>query len=47
MAKRDTFGMMIEDYNSQDTADFKVYKNAIFSSTCVLSKDDLELSCWK
>ena len=47
LAKRDAYGIMIEDYSNSDPEQFKVYKNAVFSSTCLLSKSDLGLTCWK
>ena len=46
-AKRNPYGVKLQDYSSSDEPEFKVYKNAVFSSTCLLSKNDLGLTCWK
>ena len=40
-------GIIIADNGNGDVATFRVYKNAVYSSTCRLSKSDLDVSCWK
>eukprot|EP00434_Breviolum_minutum_P017351 symbB.v1.2.015318.t1/scaffold1138.1/size205980/17 len=40
-------GIKIADYSNGDHANFHVYKNAVYSSTCRLSKSDLGVTCWK
>ena len=47
IAKRNPYGIRIQDYSSSDEPKFKVYKNAVYSSTCLLTKNDLGLTCWK
>ena len=46
-AKRGAGGIKLADYTNTDEPDFKLYKNTVYSSTCLLSKNDLGLSCWK
>ena len=46
-AKRSAGGIILADYSSGDEPDFKIYKNTVYSNTCLLSKNDLGLTCWK
>ncbi|CAJ1351440.1 unnamed protein product [Effrenium voratum] len=46
-AKRGAGGIKLADYTNTDEPDFKLYKNTVYSNTCLLSKNDLGLSCWK
>jgi len=40
-------GIKIADYSNGDSSNFRVYKNAVYSNTCRLSKSDLDVTCWK
>ena len=40
-------GIKIADYGTGDHANFRVYKNAVYSNTCLLTKSDLDVTCWK
>eukprot|EP00438_Fugacium_kawagutii_P025764 Skav208114 [mRNA] locus=scaffold2016:49566:50477:+ [translate_table: standard] len=40
-------GIIIADVSNGDDPQFRVYKNAVYSSTCRLAKSDLGVSCWK
>ena len=46
-AKRGAGGIKLADYTNTDEPDFKLYKNTVYSNTCLLSKNDLGLTCWK
>ena len=40
-------GIVIADYSNGDHANFRLYKNAVYSNTCRLTKSDLDVTCWK
>ena len=40
-------GIKIADYGNGDHANFRLYKNAVYSNTCRLTKSDLDVTCWK